>query len=113
MFGVYGPFRAENTEDEERRAAETVWTKKKKLFTAAHVARCGGAFPATTAANSACARPPSLPHTQLRVCGCRRRVRVMAALVLAGRPTTLQGSLTDTSGLQDLKMMCVYVCQMV
>lgn len=30
MIGVYGPFRAENTEDEERRAAETVWTKKKK-----------------------------------------------------------------------------------
>lgn len=32
MFGVYGPFRAENTEDEERRAAKTVWTEKKKSW---------------------------------------------------------------------------------
>lgn len=40
-------------------------------------------------------------------------MRVMAALALAGRPSRLQGSLTDISSLQDLEMVCACVCRCV
>lgn len=37
-------------------------------------------------------------------------MRVMAAMALAGRPSRLQGSLTDTGGLPDPEIVCVCLC---